>query len=183
MTQPSLFTARGDATIWEHTHKGNAIVRALADRHYTRQTVGAPSFTRPGYNAVLICRCARSGWVWWRPKWEDGRPGTARKDGLRSIECTLFRREAGCVCGPASQLIRQAVAMLPSCVGLHLGAAGSLDPDMPLITAVGVQATAARRSRRSLPGVSYRNAGWSDADPLRRPPIGGKIWLTCGGVP
>jgi hypothetical protein len=81
--------------IWTPTTKGNARCRALADRHYTRQKPGSPQWTRPGYSAVLYASTdvGEAVFVWWRPKWEDGRPGTSRKDGLRCIECTHFRRE------------------------------------------------------------------------------------------
>lgn len=64
---------------WIETDKGDPAARELADRHYTRQSVGAPMFTRPGYNQVLLAEQAngrRALFVWWRPKWESGIRGT-----------------------------------------------------------------------------------------------------------
>lgn len=160
--------------MWTVTHKGDAYARSLADKHYTRQTPGAAMFTRPGYSAVLIYPGAV--WVWWRPKWEDGRPGTARKDGLRALECTLFRREPECDV-QASSLVAAAEAYLWTQEvreALHLDTAGTIDW---LLTAIGVAQTQHRRSRHAKPGVCYRKAGWKDADPKIRPPLKGKLWL------
>jgi len=147
---------------WVPTTKGDRRCRALADLHYTRQTPGHPQWTRPGYSAVLHAGPDTGGalWVWWRPKWEDGRPGTARKDGLRVVECTHFRRTPGADLPRASALIRAAVAALalPEVrAALHLGAAG---PIAGLLTGVGSRATARGRSRRSEPGACYLHAGW-----------------------
>lgn len=172
--------------MWTPTTKADMVVRALADRHYTRQTPGAKMFTRPGYSFVLRCQCGHAGWVWWRPKWEDGRPGTSRKDGLRSLECTLFRREAGCSCGRASELVRAAVTALSTeaaDAALHLSVVGGLaglDATLPLLTAVGVEATAGRRGAGHLPGYCYRVAGWHEVADPRRPHLKGKMWLRGG---
>ncbi|CAM4521976.1 hypothetical protein [Paenibacillus typhae] len=38
---------------WLVVTKGGDSCRRLADRHYSRQTVGSPQFTRPGRNLVL----------------------------------------------------------------------------------------------------------------------------------
>lgn len=38
---------------WLLRHKGDRACRLLVDRHYLRQHVGAPMFTRPGRNLVL----------------------------------------------------------------------------------------------------------------------------------
>lgn len=139
---------------WMVTHKGDAICRSLADRHYSRQTPGAPMFTRPGYNMVLLAEGPRgyAAWVWFRPKWESGIKGTERKDGLRAIECTLFRNESGLL---SSDLIREASSILMSWE--H-----ALDTDWPDggITGIRSDVTAARRSRHHDPGYCYRMAGW-----------------------
>ena len=81
---------------WIETDKGDPRCRALADRHYTRQTPGHPMWCRPGWNQVLYAR-QRNGrdavFCWWRPKWESGLLGTERKDKLRAIECSIFRNK------------------------------------------------------------------------------------------
>ena len=155
--------------IWVVTTKGDARCRAMADRHYTRQTPGHPQWTRPGYSAVLHAQAERGEglFVWWRPKWEDPRPGTARKDGLRCLECTHFRREGAATGAPgalpiASDLIRAAVAALdmPEVrAALHLDAAGPITDG--LFSGVGSSATSARRSRTAEPGECFARAGWT----------------------
>lgn len=160
---------------WSVTHKGDVRCRLLADRHYTRQSPGNPRWTRPGYSAVLYAADdqGEAVWVWWRPKWEDGRPGTARKDGLRCLECTIFRRDGLSVL--ASGLIKAAVAALdlPEVrAALHWDLMGPLTDG--LITGVGSAQTAARRSRHRAPGECFRRAGW-----VEFPKRGGKadVWL------
>ena len=113
-------------------------------------------FTRPGYNMVLWCSGPKgeATWVWFRPKWESGIPGTNRKDGLRAIECTLFRNESGLL---SSDLIREATYLLPSWVHAQ-------DVEWPdgAITGIKSSITAHRRSRHNLPGHCYRMAGWQE---------------------
>lgn len=154
---------------WVVTNKGDQRARAMADRHYTRQSPGHPQWTRPGYSAVLLAEspAGRALFVWWRPKWEHGAPGTARKDGLKCLECTHFRREGAGAGLPgalpiASALIRAAVAALnwPAVrAALHLDAAGVLMDG--LITGVGSAATQSRRSKASVPGRCFEAAGWT----------------------
>ncbi len=151
--------------MWRRITKGDVRGREMADRHYTRQTPGAASWTRPGYNFVMLAEfdAGRALWCWWRPKWEDGRPGTERKDGLRCLECTMFRREGQTPL--ASALIEAAVAALPTDEArrdLHLDAAGSITDG--LITGIGSEATSKRRGKRSRPGECYRQAGWIEID-------------------
>ena len=159
---------------WLRIHKGDVRGRQMADRHYTRQTPGHPMWTRPGYNHVLFAHdhIGTALFCWWRPKWEDGRPGTQRKDGLRTIECTMFRREGhGSV---SSQLIRAAVFQLQSedaRSDLHLDQAG---PISVLVTGVGSVATSRRRSSRAKPGTCFRHAGWHE---LQKTTRRADVWL------
>jgi hypothetical protein len=152
-----IYTAsngRQIGSIWQETDKGDRECRELADRHYSRQTVGHPMFTRPGYNMVLKAYGPRglATWVWFRPKWESGLKGTMRKDGLFAIECTLFRNESGLL---SSDLIR--LACLSLCQWVR---AGDVDWKDGAITGIKSDATARRRSKRSLPGCCYLAAGW-----------------------
>ena len=159
------------ANPWVQTHKGDVRCRELADRHYTRQKPGHPMFCRPGYNQVLYHHDSKGDaeWVWLRPKWEDGRPGTARKDGLMAIENTLFRNESAAL---SSDLIRAAVKMLPKWNRF------APHPD-GLITGIGVEQTMRRRGKRNLPGHCFRMAGWTEFEHrsgragiwLRHPPV------------
>jgi hypothetical protein len=174
--------------IWSTSTKGDPRCRTLADRHYTRQTPGHPQWTRPGYSAVLYAQAERGEalFVWWRPKWEDGRPGTARKDGLRCLECTHFRREGAAAGIPgalpiASELIRAAVVALdlPAVrAALHLDAAGPITDG--LISGVGSAPTSARRGRFSVPGECFARSGWT-----RLAKAGGRadVWYTLPWSP
>jgi len=84
---------------WVVTHKTDQDCRLLADRHYSRQTVGAAQFTRPGHNLVLRTLNGDAVWVTWR----SNHP---RKDGYDAWECTIFRNESG---HQSSDLIRYAI--------------------------------------------------------------------------
>ena len=159
---------------WTPIHKGDSRGRELADGHYTRQTPGHPMWTRPGYNFVLLAEfekgCAL--FCWWRPKWEDGRPGTQRRDGLRVIECTMFRRVG--VTPIASDLIRGAVTWLDSREArdaLKLDNAGEI---RALITGVSSSKTSSRRSKHNRPGHCYRMAGWV---PFKKRVGKADVWL------
>lgn len=139
---------------WRLTHKGNQRCRLLADRHYTRQHVGHPLWTRPGYNLVLYYRQANGReavFCWWRPKWESG---IERMDKLRCIECTIFRNQTRV---RSSVLIREAVAALLT----WRRAADVAWPD-GLVTEVNAAATSGGRNRESLAGHCYRMAGFAD---------------------
>lgn len=120
---------------WLVTHKGDQSCRLLADRHYSRQTVGAAMFCRPGRNLVLRTAAGDAVWVTW-----DG----IRDDGLRAWECTIFRNESSAT---SSAMIREAVAAT-------LAEWGSPLPD-GLITYV--DATAIRSTN---PGCCFKRAGW-----------------------
>lgn len=151
---------------WERVHKGDDRARRLADDHYTRQSPGHPMWTRPGYNHVLFCETGPAVFCWWRPKWEHGTPGTSRKDGLRVIECTMFRRVGDAPV--ASVLILAAVVALSSADAakdLRLDTAGPIDM---LITGVNGPKTRRGRSPHHKPGRCYRAAGWRELDKSTR---------------
>lgn len=155
---------------WIETDKGDPAARELADRHYTRQSVGAPMFTRPGYNQVLVAEQAngrRAVFVWWRPKWESGIKGTERFDRLRCIECTIFRNETRF---RSSELIVEAIACL-----LTWEHAKDTNWNDGIITAVNSGKTASGRSLLSPPGMCFRSAGF---EPFGHPPSKrADIWL------
>src|SRR5690606_32667924 len=72
--------------------------RLLADRHYSRQTVGDPQFCRPGRNLVLRTAHGDAVWVTWHG---------IRDDGMKAWECTIFRNESGNL---SSEMVKQAIA-------------------------------------------------------------------------
>lgn len=120
---------------WMLTHKGDTACRMLADRHYSRQHVGHPMFTRPGRNLVLRTPGADAVWVTW---------SGIRDDGLDAWECTIFRNES---CALSSDMIRAAVRATVSEWGQP--------PKDGIVTYV--DATAIRSSN---PGCCFRAAGF-----------------------
>jgi len=121
-------------------------------------------------------------------KWEDPQPGTDRKDGLRVLECTHFRRTPNSSLPISSELIKLAeLAFLSPDVqrALHLDSAGDIDG---LLTGVGSRQTARGRSRNSRPGSCFLHAGWIEIEKRKGR---ADIWLSkpcppflrdlCGG--
>lgn len=61
---------------------------ALADRHYSRRTVGARQFAYSGRKLVLRDSSARVLWVWMFPD------PAMRMDGQTGYNCAIFRNES-----------------------------------------------------------------------------------------
>ena len=96
---------------WSLSHRADAEVVPMADRHYNRQKVGSPQFVPPGRCHVLKAGTAEqllnpwTGGAFWVTSWpyaEDGKHAWAGAWG-----CSAFRNEGA---GQASDLIRAAVA-------------------------------------------------------------------------
>lgn len=90
--------------IWHLSWRADPAARVLADRHYTRQKLGARQFVPPGRCLVLLTACRRGYWVtsWPFPQYvKHAWPG--------AWVCSAFRNEEG-KAGLSSDLIRQAVA-------------------------------------------------------------------------
>jgi hypothetical protein len=65
---------------------GDPELREMADRHYSRQSIGHPLFIGPGRKIVL--RNPEGTWVFaWRK-------AELREDGQTGWECTIFRNES-----------------------------------------------------------------------------------------
>ena len=126
-------------TAWHLSYRADPVARALADRHYNRQSPGASQFVPPG--RCLVLTAPQALWVtsWplaqfvqhaWAGAWVN----------------SLFRREGGDVL--ASEMIRQAVAATrwrwPEV------------PDLGMVTFV--DASQVRHKRD--PGRCYRHAGF-----------------------
>lgn len=82
---------------WIRVKKSDISCRLLADRHYSRQTVGDKQFCRHGKNLVLRTALGDAVWVTWQG---------IRDDGLQAWECTIFRNESEYL---SSELIREAI--------------------------------------------------------------------------
>lgn len=87
--------------LWRQTWVADPKARELADRHYSRGTVGAAQFAPPGYKVVLVLPGYKGLWVS-----QTVTPGMPRADGGEYWYCSLFRNESSRL---ASVLIRQAI--------------------------------------------------------------------------
>jgi hypothetical protein len=116
----------------------------LADRHYSRRTVGAPQFMPPGQTIVLIGHDMRSVFGWWRPHPDAG---ITAMNGLDGWTCTIFRNEGSVL---SSELVLDAERAIQA-LGHGCGPDG-------LITYVW-----AARVRSSNPGYCFQRAGWHRA--------------------
>lgn len=85
---------------WRRATKFDARGAALADRHYSRRTVGSPQFMPPGRTLVLI---TPEGDAVWGTHWPAAE---LTLDGLDAWRCSIFRNE-----GPllSSELILEAM--------------------------------------------------------------------------
>lgn len=128
---------------WHLSWRADPLTRAVADRHYNRQNIGADQFVPPGRCVVLRTAEADAAWItsWpiadyvqhaWRGAWVN----------------SLFRNESGRYL--SSSLIRAAVA-----------ATLAVWPNPPAFGMVTfVDAAQVRRKRD--PGRCYRRAGFRD---------------------
>lgn len=92
---------------WKQVSKVDGRARALADRHYSRQSVGAIEFCPPGNSIVLLGFNDDALWVSHRP---DPRAMLAkpRADGFEYWDNPYFRNESK---HRASDMIREAIAI------------------------------------------------------------------------
>lgn len=92
-------------TYWLHIHHLDERARALADRHYSRQSIGAREIAPPGNKIVLLGRGNDALWVSHRPAPGSG---ATRRDGFDYWDNPYFRNESDEI---ASDLIVQALAI------------------------------------------------------------------------
>lgn len=71
---------------WIRTNNCDSAGQQLADRHYSRQTIGAKRFTRPGKNLVLRTEKGDAVCAVWKGKY--------RRDHLEAYEITILRNES-----------------------------------------------------------------------------------------
>lgn len=127
---------------WAYSFRADPISRAIADRHYNRQKVGAQQFVPPGRCLVLRSVSGHSLWVTSWPFSEYVKHAWAG-----AWVNSLFRREAG-EDAVASDLIREAVA---ATLG-HW-------PEVPAIGMVTFVDASKIKHKRD-PGRCYRKAGF-----------------------
>ncbi len=78
--------ALGDAISWRRVPRSDWQARELADRHYSRQTVGAVDFMPPGRVLVLLTYDALAVW---------GVVQNRDPVGAVRWRCSIFRNEGG----------------------------------------------------------------------------------------
>lgn len=123
---------------WWISYRDSPTARAIADRHYNRQSVGASGFVPPGRCLVLLQKNAL-----WVTSWPFAE--YVKHEWAGAWMNSTFRNEGG---GLSSDLIRQAVAATRA----HFGE----PPALGMVTFV--DATKVRRKRD--PGRCYRHAGF-----------------------
>jgi hypothetical protein len=94
---------------WIRSWRADPVVRALADRHYSRKTPGASQFSPPGRNLTLRTLNGRAAWVTSWPLLEY----VAHQWG-DCWTCTLFRNESRLL---SSTLILEAMAATAAVFG------------------------------------------------------------------
>lgn len=135
-----------EPSAWEWVTRCDLRARDLADRHYSRQTVGARDFTPPGRTLVLVTPDGRAVWA-----------AVENMDpiGGRRWRCTIFRNE-----GPAlsSLLVRDATTRTFA----YWSARGWV-PGVPLTTEINPEHVRRKRD----PGRCFLRAGWIRVDERR----------------
>lgn len=126
--------------LWRRVAREEPAAARLADRHYSRQTVGAKGFLPPGRCLALMTPCARAVW---------GVVENLDPVGAVHWRCTIFRNEGA---GLSSKLIRAATERTFAWWRLHYGAL----PRAPLRTEIDVDAVRPKRD----PGFCFLRAGW-----------------------
>jgi hypothetical protein len=76
---------------WTRVTKFDRRSAALADRHYSRRTVGSNQIMPPGQTLILLSAEADAVFGWWRP---HPASGIKAMNGLDGWTCTIFRNES-----------------------------------------------------------------------------------------
>jgi len=126
--------------MWFQVDRDHPAGRALADRHYSRQTPGAKDFLPPGRTLVLMTPIGDAVW---------GVVENLDPAGALRWRCTIFRNESSLL---SSDMVRAATARTYRYWRHHYGAL----PDAPLTTEV----DPARVRHKRDPGRCFLRAGW-----------------------
>jgi hypothetical protein len=124
---------------WRISWRNDPVGRAIADRHYNRQNVGADGFVPPGRCLVLLADTPAL-WVTSCPKAEY-----VQHDWAGAWMNSCFRKEGP---GVASDMIRQAVA--------HTLWKWPVPPPLGMVTFVNADEVEHKRE----PGYCYKKAGF-----------------------
>ena len=128
--------------LWQLRNRNDSQCRELADRHYNRQSVGAPGFVPPGRCCVFYCETV-TGRAFWVTSWPFAEFTQHAWGG--AWVCSAFRNEGAAL---SSDLITQAVSATRHVFGAP--------PALGFITFVDRGKTRAKRD----PGYCYKMAGW-----------------------
>ena len=123
---------------WELSNRFHPHAAALADRHYSRQTIGSPQFVPPGRCLVLYQPNA-----YWVTSWPFAE--YTKHAWAGAWVCSAFRNEGA---GLSSELIREAVA--------HTLHRWPNPPDLGMITFVDRGKTRPKKD----PGYCFKVAGF-----------------------
>lgn len=88
---------------WEISHRADQLARPLADRHYSRQSIGADQFVPPGRCVVLVIPDA----AYWVTSWPF--PEYVKHAWPGAWMCSAFRNERRDLY-LSSDLVREAIA-------------------------------------------------------------------------
>lgn len=125
---------------WIQSHRADAEVVPLADRHYNRQKIGSPQFAPPGRCLVLKTPEVDAFWITSWPFAEYVRHAWAG-----AWVCSAFRNESEHL---SSELIREAVAVTLAYYGAP--------PEKGMVTFVDTRKTKPKLH----PGYCYLKAGF-----------------------
>lgn len=130
---------RTAGTRWRIVRASDPHARAIADRHYNRKTIGAPTVGPPGTRLVLVSSCSRALWVTHYPR------ADLAMDGIDALRCSSFRNEGAAL---ASDLILEAMLVTAR--------------SWPELRPPGGWLTFVDRSKVSSdhPGYCFKRAGW-----------------------
>jgi hypothetical protein len=143
----------GEIPTWIEVDRDHPVARRLADRHYSRQTVGAREFMGPGETLVMLTPCGRAVWGVIRNK--DG-------GGSLNLRCTIFRNEGA---GLSSTLIAAATGMTqqrwPRQVLAGLRVENDLRISLRFVRIRLRTEVDANKVRSTNPGCCFKMAGWT----------------------
>ncbi|WP_132090790.1 hypothetical protein [Caulobacter sp. BK020] len=134
--------------IWQQSWRADPFAREIADRHYSRQTVGATQFVATG-SCVVFKALTATGRAYWVTGWPKAE--WVKHAWAGAWMCAAFRNEGA---GLSSDLIRQAVAATRAYYGEP--------PSLGMVTFVDAAKTARGRSRTARPGQCFLAAGFDD---------------------
>lgn len=129
---------------WRVSHRFDPIGARIADRHYSRQTIGSPQFVGSGSDVVLLAPCEGEATALWVTKWQRF---VRTEWWVNTWVCSLFRNEGA---GLSSELVTEAVAATRSVWGNP--------PECGFTTFVNAEKTRHKRD----PGRCFRKAGWRE---------------------